>query len=70
MDSIRGPFGLWGFPLLNALVYLVGNIAPPGFLGSRGMAGARPVAAENYERVVWTDWRGRERHMDIHREAR
>lgn len=70
LPPIRGPFGIWPFPLLNTLVTLVGRIAPPGYLGSRSFIGARPVAAENYERILWTDWRGRERYMDIHREVR
>lgn len=69
MSSIRGPLGIWPFPLLNALMSLGQGMGGGRFLGQGLLVGARPVAAENYERVVWTDWRGRERSVEAHREV-
>jgi len=65
LDRITGPLGFWNFPLLNCLLAIaeaVGAGTPSGY--SSGSS------AENLEEIVWTDWRGRERTMTIHREAR
>jgi hypothetical protein len=61
LDKISGPLGLWPFPLLNLLLQI---------LGSRSGVFTSPIRAENLEEIVWTDWRGRERRMTIHREVR
>ena len=48
-------------------------VVPTGHLPSPQALVALPVASEpimtNSEDIVWTDWRGRERKLTIHREV-
>jgi len=63
MTRISGPLGIWPFPVLNFLRDLVEGIrSRPSVLSSQ------PVV-RNVEEIVWTDWKGRERKMTIHREV-
>lgn len=66
-----GPFG-WPYPFVNLFLDLVNEL-------KRGRGGARltqgrissprPIIS-NLEEVTWTDWKGRDRKMSIHREVR
>jgi hypothetical protein len=55
--TIRGPLGIWPFPLLNALLQLIQSLRLGG------------TAYQNVETITWVDWRGRERRIVIHRKA-
>jgi hypothetical protein len=54
---IRGPLGIWVFPLLNVLLQLI------------RLAKFNRPAYQNIETITWTDWRGKERRIEIHRNA-
>jgi len=66
-----GPLG-WPYPFLNLFLDLVNEL-------KRGKGGARlgrerfsvsEPRMRNLEEVTWTDWKGRDRKMSIHREVR
>jgi hypothetical protein len=55
---VKGPLGLWNFPLLNIILSLIlsdGSVSGAGY--------------QNEETITWVDWRGRERKIVIHRKA-
>ena len=61
--EVKGPFGLWPFPLINLLRQLLAGRVP--------IAAARPgIISSNTERIRWTDWTGKERVTVIEREIR
>ena len=60
----RGPLGLWPWPIVNLLLALVEQIRVRGY-GGQAMASSYT----NVEEIKWTDWKGRERKIIIHRKA-
>jgi hypothetical protein len=57
---IRGPLGIWHFPMLNAILRLIQSLSG---------ASTSSLGYQNVETITWTDWRGRERKIVIHRMA-
>jgi hypothetical protein len=58
----KGPLGLWPFPILNLLQELVQQ------KGEQTFQPAQP-AMRNLETIKWTDWKGRTRVVEVHREV-
>jgi hypothetical protein len=60
MSQVKGPLGLWSFPLLNMLRQLLNR-------GTASPLQALQPAARNSEQIEWVDWKGRRREINIHR---
>jgi len=65
MELIRGPLGIWPFPILNFLLQVVQFSR-----SSAGFSTESSSKLENLEVIEWVDWKGRERKMTIHREVK
>jgi len=71
---VVGPLGIWSFPILNLVLELIERwrerrLAKLGGTGhSRAPAKLSPMA--NVEVWEWTDYRGRRRRLEIHREVK
>jgi len=69
-EEIVGPLGFWRFPFLNRLLALFQGrkLALPGT--SQVQAALPDVArAHNLETWEWTDYKGRDRKITVHREV-
>ena len=67
-EKITGPLGFWMFPILNFIYELIQTQSQQQT--KKSAVSASEPAVTNIERMVWTDWRGRERKMEIHREVK
>jgi hypothetical protein len=63
---IVGPLG-WAYPLLNALIEVLQVARGRGQILNKSRS--EPLLS-NLEEITWTDWKGRERKMTIHREVK
>lgn len=68
MAELRGPLGIWTFPLLTFLRDIISLGGARSGIAPRILGGS-PTKLENVETIVWTDWKGRERPITIHREV-
>ena len=58
---IRGPLGIWTYPILNALLSILNNVLRLNVL--------TPKKTTNIEVWEWTDYLGRKRTLTVHREV-
>ena len=66
-----GPLGLWGFPLINRLLEILGRSATataPTAIVYPYVATAK-TSAKNIEEWEWVDFRGQTRKLKVHREV-
>jgi hypothetical protein len=59
LAQLRGPLGIWTFPILNALLQR---------LQLQAQHISKPLL-QNKETITWQDWKGRPRKIEIHREV-
>ncbi len=69
--TLVGPLG-WPYPVLNLFIDLVNKMKREkrGSRLKQGQFSPSEPIMRNLEEVTWTDWKGRERKMRIHREVR
>lgn len=63
MGEIKGPLGLWNFPLMAMIMSLVQG-------GARQSRGSLTPVMKNDETWEWTDYKGRDRKLVISREVK
>jgi len=69
MSIMKGPLGLWPFPLVNILKKLVQSIGISQSSTGRITQFRSPsTIVRNQERIVWQDWEGKERVITVERQ--
>lgn len=70
-EEIVGPFGLWWFPILNRLLAIFQNrkLMTPQIQALPAPDSRDVARAHNRETWEWTDYKGRDRKITVHREV-
>lgn len=69
-NEIVGPLGIWKFPILNRLLAALRTRGSTALSAVRALPPPQDVArAHNLETWEWTDYRGKDRKITVHREV-
>ena len=68
MPELKGPLGMWNFPLLNFLRETLQGLKQKQTRPQQTPSYS-PVL-KNIEEITWTDWKGRSRNITVHREVK
>jgi hypothetical protein len=64
-QQFKGILGIWSWPIVNIILALIYSRAPTQLVKTT----STPAKAKNIEEWVWTDYRGKERRIVVHRQV-
>lgn len=70
MTTVSGPLGIWPWPLVNLLMKMLDKKGSQGTSRTPMLPAPRANIVSNTEKITWTDWKGRVRHINIEREVK